>query len=146
MCWQKYRRSSIFVIWGHTTRVIFTVKICIFERLNEKNHFSKTKIYFHKKSRQLLGHAGRKKRSLPLFVWCMLTLALKSSCLMTFSKNLDFVRRGLWGGYCIVLKPDVWVIAKFLYWSSHNAMRAWLRVSWRQKKHVECMFGLVVIL
>ena len=28
----------------HTTRVIFTVKICIFERSNEKIHFSKTKI------------------------------------------------------------------------------------------------------
>ena len=34
----------------HTTRVIFTVKIRIFERSNEKNHFSKTKIYFHKKT------------------------------------------------------------------------------------------------
>ena len=31
--------------------------ICIFERSNEKNHFSKTKIYFHKKTTpQLLGH------------------------------------------------------------------------------------------
>ena len=29
----------------HTTRVIFTVKICIFEQSNEKNHFSKTKIF-----------------------------------------------------------------------------------------------------
>ena len=28
----------------HTTRVIFTVKICIFVRSNEKIHFSKTKI------------------------------------------------------------------------------------------------------
>ena len=35
---------------GHTTRVIFTVKICIFERSNEKSHFSKTKIYFRKKN------------------------------------------------------------------------------------------------
>ena len=43
----------------HTTRVIFTVKICIFERSNEKSHFSKTKIYFHKKTTpQLLGHIG----------------------------------------------------------------------------------------
>ena len=42
---------------SHTTRVIFTVKICIFERSNEKNHFSKTKTYFHKKTApQLLGH------------------------------------------------------------------------------------------
>ena len=42
---------------GHTTRVIFTVKICIFERSNEKSHFSKTKIYFHKKTApQLSGH------------------------------------------------------------------------------------------
>ena len=44
---------------GHTTRVIFTVKICIFERSNEKSHFSKTKIYFHKKTApQLSGHIG----------------------------------------------------------------------------------------
>ena len=42
---------------SHTTRVIFTVKICIFERSNEKSHFSKTKIYFHKKpAPQLSGH------------------------------------------------------------------------------------------
>ena len=50
LCSQKYRRSSTFVTWGHTTRVIFTVKICIFERSNEKSNFSKTKIYFHKKN------------------------------------------------------------------------------------------------
>ena len=44
---------------GHTTPVIFTVKICIFERWNEKSHFSKTKIYFHKKTiPQLSGHIG----------------------------------------------------------------------------------------
>ena len=42
--------SSKFVTWAHTTRVIFTVKICIFERSNEKGHFSKTKIYFRKKN------------------------------------------------------------------------------------------------
>ena len=35
---------------GHTIRVIFTVKICILERSNEKSHFSKTEIYFHKKN------------------------------------------------------------------------------------------------
>ena len=35
------------------------MKICIFERSNEKNHFSKRKIYFRKKSTpQLLGHIG----------------------------------------------------------------------------------------
>ena len=35
------------------------VKICIFERSNEKYHFSKTKINFHKKTTpQLLGHIG----------------------------------------------------------------------------------------
>ena len=34
-------------------------KICIFERSNEKSHFSKTKIYFHKKTTpQLLEHIG----------------------------------------------------------------------------------------
>ena len=38
---------------------MFTVKICIFERSNEKNNFSKTKIYFHKKTTpQLLEHIG----------------------------------------------------------------------------------------
>ena len=43
----------------HTTRVIFTVKIRIFERSNEKNHFSKTKIYFHKETTpQLLERIG----------------------------------------------------------------------------------------
>ena len=32
---------------------------CIFERSNEKNNFSKTKIYFHKKTiSQLIGHIG----------------------------------------------------------------------------------------
>ena len=42
-----------------TTRVIFTVKIYIFEQSNEKNHFSKTKIYFRKKtSSQLSGQIG----------------------------------------------------------------------------------------
>ena len=40
--------------------VIFTVKICIFERSNEKSHFSKTKIYFRKKTTQLLEHIGLK--------------------------------------------------------------------------------------
>ena len=35
------------------------VKICIFERSNEKSHFSKTKIYFRKKTTpQLLEHIG----------------------------------------------------------------------------------------
>ena len=29
---------------------IVTVKFCIFERSNKKNNFSKTKIYFHKKT------------------------------------------------------------------------------------------------
>ena len=44
---------------GHTTPVIFTLKICIFERSNEKSHFSKTEIYFHKKTApQLSGHIG----------------------------------------------------------------------------------------
>ena len=35
------------------------MKICIFERSNEKNHFLETKIYFHKKTTpQLSGHIG----------------------------------------------------------------------------------------
>ena len=50
-----FSRNDIFF----TTRVIFRVKICIFERLNEKYHFSKNEIYFHKKTiPQLLGHIG----------------------------------------------------------------------------------------
>ena len=36
-----------------------TVKICTFERSYEKSHFSKTKIYFHKKTTpQLWEHTG----------------------------------------------------------------------------------------
>ena len=63
------------------------VKICIFERSNEKSYFSKTKINFHKKTTpQLLEHIGLQNikveektnlGDLPLFVECMLTLALK---------------------------------------------------------------------
>ena len=62
------------------------VNICIFEQWNEKTHFSKTKIYFHKKTIPiLLGHIGLQCMKvgektnlgdLPLFVWCMLALAL----------------------------------------------------------------------
>ena len=62
------------------------MKICIFERSNEKNHFSKTKTNFYKKTTlQLLEHIGLQNMKvggktnlgdLPLFVWCMLTLAL----------------------------------------------------------------------
>ena len=48
-----------YIRYMNTTPVIFTVKMCIFERSNEKNYFSKTKIYFHKKTTpQLLGHIG----------------------------------------------------------------------------------------
>ena len=64
------------------------MKICIFERSNQKSHFSKTKIYFHKKTTpQLLKHIGLQNMKvgvktnlgdLPLFVWCMLTLALNT--------------------------------------------------------------------
>ena len=39
-----------FARWGNPARVIFKVKICIFERSNEERHFSKTKIYFYKKN------------------------------------------------------------------------------------------------
>ena len=45
-------RSSIFVTRGHTTRVILTVKICIFEQSNEKNNFRKLKYIFTKKLHQ----------------------------------------------------------------------------------------------
>ena len=56
----------------------FRVKICIFERSNEKNYFSKTKIIFYKKTTpQLLEHIGLQNMKvgvktnlgdLPLFV------------------------------------------------------------------------------
>ena len=45
---KNIHQNCVFVTSGHTTRVIVTMKICIFERSNEKDHFSKTKIYFHK--------------------------------------------------------------------------------------------------
>ena len=35
-------------------RVIFTVKMCTFERSNEKTYFSKTKIYFDTKTTSLI--------------------------------------------------------------------------------------------
>ena len=74
------------------------MKICIFERSNEKNHFSKTKIYFHKKTTpQLSRHiiiiiininiimtTKYKSRGESKFwvtcncFWCTLTLALKT--------------------------------------------------------------------
>ena len=39
--------------------MIFTMEICIFERSNEKSHFSKNEIYFHKKTTpQSLEHIG----------------------------------------------------------------------------------------
>ena len=71
------------------------VFICIFKQSNEKNHFSKTKIYFQKKTTsQLLRHIGRQNMKvgekmnlgdLPLFVWYMLTLALKlNDAIMVF--------------------------------------------------------------
>ena len=42
--------GQVYSLHKVTTWVIFTVIICIFERSNEKNHFSKTKIHFHKKN------------------------------------------------------------------------------------------------
>ena len=75
--------------------MIFRVKICIFEQSNEKKHFSKTKIHFHKKTiPQLPRHIGLQNMKvgekmdlgdLPLFVWYMLTLALKlNDAIMVF--------------------------------------------------------------
>ena len=70
--------SSKFVTGGHITWVIFRMKIFIFERSNEKTHFSETNIYFRKKTTpQLLGHIGLQNMKkgektnlsdLPLFV------------------------------------------------------------------------------
>ena len=57
--WTEILEVGIFVARGRTTRVIITVKICIFERSNQKSHFSKTKISSHKKAApRLLGHTG----------------------------------------------------------------------------------------
>ena len=74
----EYQRSSKFVTRGHTTQAIFTMKICIFKRSNEKNQFSKTEIYFDQKTTpQLLGDIGLQSMKvgekanfgdLPLFV------------------------------------------------------------------------------
>ena len=51
--------KSICYMRSHNSGNINRAKICIFERSNEKNNFSKTKIYFHKKTTpQLLGHIG----------------------------------------------------------------------------------------
>ena len=45
--------------WHPTSAIGTTVKLCIFERSNGKSHFSKTKIYFRKKTTpQLLEHIG----------------------------------------------------------------------------------------
>ena len=105
----------------------FRVKICIFERSNEKNYFSKTKIYFYKKTTpQLLEHIGLQNvkvggktnlGDLPLFVWCTLTLALK--CLQRFRLALlalfpNYLRLKLWKNLPLsknflkmyVLKPE----------------------------------------
>ena len=72
------------------------MKICIFERSNEKNHFSKTKIYFHKKTTpQLLGHIGLQNMKVGVkanFGW------LAAVCVMHVDissfKNLKVI---LWG-------------------------------------------------
>ena len=57
------------------------MRICIFERSNEKSHFSKTKIHFHQKhTSKLLGHIGLQNMKvgeksnfgdLPPFVGCI---------------------------------------------------------------------------
>ena len=40
--------------------MIFTIELCIFERSNEKNHFSKTEInVYQKTTSQLLEHIGQ---------------------------------------------------------------------------------------
>ena len=65
----------------------------------KKNHFSKTIINFCKKTTpQLLEHIGLQNTKVgvktnlgdfPLFVWCMLTLALKCFALMSFDFFLN---------------------------------------------------------
>ena len=86
------------VTWGHRTRVVFTVKVSIYET---KIISRKLKYIFLKKATpHFLGHIGLQKKKeewkqflgdLPLFVWCILTLALKTNSL-------------LW----MVIKNDIW--------------------------------------
>ena len=47
---------------------------------------------------------------------------------------------------CSVLKPDVWVNRKFMYWTSHNTMRARLRVLEDQRSVLNLCSVFVVIL
>ena len=93
------RRSSGSDTRGHTTRMIFTVKICIFERSNEISHFSRTKIYFHKKATpQLLEHIGLKNmkvgvktnfgRLATIFQIC--SMMLTSSLILYLCSNLNY--------------------------------------------------------
>ena len=89
--------------------------ICIFERSNEKNNFSKTKIHFHKKTTpQLSGHIGLQTMKvlsdlLP-FVWCKLILALEYRVYIHF------------------LLHNIWTKIKSL-WLEHYFLRINLRVS-----------------
>ena len=90
------------------------MEICIFERSNEKSRFLKTKIYYYKKiTPQLLGHIGLQNMKLgvktnsgdlPLFVWCMLTLALKmEKCFESwFEKKLPYLRAPMYHSLFII--------------------------------------------
>ena len=77
------------------------MKICIFERSNDKNYFSKTKIYFHQKTTpQLLGHVGLQNMKVGektnfgrlatifKFVQWMLTSSFQSILLQLFSVQM----------------------------------------------------------
>ena len=53
------------------------MRICIFEQSNEKNHFSKTKIYFHQKNTlQLLGHITKYESRRENEFWGLATVCL----------------------------------------------------------------------
>ena len=62
------------------------MKICIFEQSNEKNHFSKSKIYFHKKNyTTIIRTYWATKYESRTFVRWILTSSLKLGYLITFS-------------------------------------------------------------
>ena len=73
-----FQRITVGLVHSLHDVTQLTVKICIFERSNEKNYFSKTKIIFYKKTTpQLLEHIGLQNMKvgvktnlgdLPLFV------------------------------------------------------------------------------
>ena len=112
------------------------VKICIFERSNEKYHFSKTKIYFDKKtSPQLLGHIGLQNMKvgektnlgdLPQyfeFVRLMLTSSLKPNTLIITCVNDRFPNKKF-----SPLEQTLTALSK-----KYLGLGAWIK--WHRRRH-----------